>query len=124
MSVKRTGRSASKRKGGRKNKRMVRVVSEALDELPDNTDWERVDALSDEEIARTAEADPDVVPVMNEKEWLHSARWIMPATGGKEAVSIRLDRDVLEWFRAQGPRYQSRINAVLRAYVRARERAG
>jgi uncharacterized protein (DUF4415 family) len=39
-------------------------------------------------------------------------------------VSIRLDRDVLDWFRARGPRYQSRINAVLRAYVRARERAG
>jgi uncharacterized protein (DUF4415 family) len=83
-----------------------------------------VDALRDEEIERAAAADPDAVPLMSEEEWLRDARWIMPADGGKEAVSIRLDRDVLDWFRARGPRYQSRINAVLRAYVRARERAG
>jgi uncharacterized protein (DUF4415 family) len=38
----------------------------------------------------------------------------------KEPISLRVDSDVLEWFRAQGPRYQSRMNAVLRAYMRAR----
>jgi uncharacterized protein (DUF4415 family) len=36
---------------------------------------------------------------------------------GKDAVSLRIDRDVLEWFRAQGPRYQTRMNAVLRSYM-------
>jgi len=36
----------------------------------------------------------------------------------KRAVSIRLDEDVLEWFRRSGPRYQTRMNAVLRMYVR------
>jgi uncharacterized protein (DUF4415 family) len=44
----------------------------------------------------------------------------------KQAISLRVDRDVLEWFRAQGPRYQSRMNAVLRAYMsqaRRRRRA-
>jgi uncharacterized protein (DUF4415 family) len=35
----------------------------------------------------------------------------------KQAVSLRLDPDVLEWFREQGPRYQSRMNAVLRTYM-------
>lgn len=35
----------------------------------------------------------------------------------KQAITIRLDRDVLEFFRATGPRYQSQINAVLRSYV-------
>jgi uncharacterized protein (DUF4415 family) len=35
----------------------------------------------------------------------------------KQAVSIRLDPDVIGWFRAQGPGYQTRINAVLRAFV-------
>ncbi|MEK7403277.1 MAG: BrnA antitoxin family protein [Gemmatimonadota bacterium] len=35
----------------------------------------------------------------------------------KRAISLRLDPDVLEWFRAQGPRYQSRMNAVLRSYM-------
>jgi len=36
---------------------------------------------------------------------------------GKEAISIRVDQDVLDWFRQSGPRYQSRINAVLRSYM-------
>jgi len=37
----------------------------------------------------------------------------------KQPISLRVDRDVLAWFKAQGPRYQSRINAVLRSYVSA-----
>lgn len=34
----------------------------------------------------------------------------------KMSISLRVDRDVLEWFKAQGPGYQTRINSVLRAY--------
>ena len=34
----------------------------------------------------------------------------------KAAISLRLEQDVLEWFKAQGPGYQTRINAVLRAF--------
>jgi uncharacterized protein (DUF4415 family) len=34
----------------------------------------------------------------------------------KESISLRVDADVLEWFKAQGPGYQTRINLVLRAY--------
>ena len=41
----------------------------------------------------------------------------------KQPISLRVDRDVLDWFKKQGPRYQSRMNAVLRSYVAAmRER--
>jgi uncharacterized protein (DUF4415 family) len=36
---------------------------------------------------------------------------------GKHPISLRVDADVLEWFKAQGPRYQSRMNAVLRSYM-------
>ncbi len=51
-------------------------------------------------------------------EFWKNARLVMPE--GKEKVSIRLDKDILEWFRAQKDKgYQSRINAVLRAYVEA-----
>ena len=43
----------------------------------------------------------------------------------KQPISLRLDSDVLEWFKDQGPRYQSRMNAVLRAYMSAiRSRRG
>ncbi len=40
----------------------------------------------------------------------------------KQAVSLRIDEDVLDWFRQRGPRYQSRMNAVLRSYMNARSR--
>jgi uncharacterized protein (DUF4415 family) len=45
----------------------------------------------------------------------------------KKPISLRVDADVLGWFKAQGPRYQSRMNAVLRAYmagIRARRPRG
>lgn len=34
----------------------------------------------------------------------------------KELISLRIDQDVIEWFKAQGPGYQTRINSVLRAF--------
>jgi BrnA antitoxin of type II toxin-antitoxin system len=40
----------------------------------------------------------------------------------KQGVHIRLDTDVLDWFKAHGSGYQTRINAVLRAFVRSRQR--
>lgn len=45
------------------------------------------------------------------------ARRGLPAIPRKEAISLRLDAEVLDWFRARGPGYQTRINAVLRAYM-------
>jgi len=42
----------------------------------------------------------------------------------KQPISLRVDRDVLAWFKSQGPRYQSRINAVLRSYVVAMRELG
>ena len=35
----------------------------------------------------------------------------------KQAISLRVDQDVLAWFKRQGPRYQTKMNAVLRTYV-------
>ncbi len=44
-----------------------------------------------------------------------SAAVIVPLR--KQAISLRVDEDVLAWFKARGPRYQSRMNAVLRSYM-------
>lgn len=49
------------------------------------------------------------------------ARVTMPE-GGKAPVNLRVDRDVLEWFRAQGKGHLTRMNAVLRSYVEAQKR--
>ena len=74
-------------------------------------DLARLRRTTDAEIARTA---PDELRDLPDDFW-QGARVVTPVA--KEAISIRLDRDVIAWFRASGPRYQSRINAVLRSYV-------
>ncbi len=48
-------------------------------------------------------------------DFFRTAEWLMPT--GKSEVSLRLDSDVLSFFRRGGKGYQSRINAVLRAYM-------
>ena len=67
--------------------------------------------MSDAEIARTSPAELRSIP----DDFWDSARVVAPVS--KEAISIRLDSDVIAWFRTTGPRYQTRINAVLRSYV-------
>ncbi|HCP66047.1 MAG TPA: hypothetical protein DIU09_15855 [Hyphomonadaceae bacterium] len=48
-----------------------------------------------------------------------AVRLIMPSATTKQAISIRVDDDVLQWFKAQGKGHLSRMNAVLRAYMLA-----
>lgn len=75
------------------------------------TDWARVNALTDAQIEEAVRNDSDAAPILD-AAWFASATLVMPKP--KEQISIRLDRDVLEHFR-QYPRYQTRINAILRA---------
>ncbi len=64
-------------------------------------------------------ADAPARPV--EPEFWQSAHVVMPPPG-KAAVNLRVDRDVLDWFRAQGKGHLSRMNAVLRSYMEAQRR--
>ena len=84
------------------------------------TDWARVRALSDEELEAAAASDPDALP-LDEAFW-REARVVRPLAVRKKQTALRIDEDVLAWFRAQGRGYQARMNAVLRAYVGARRR--
>ena len=82
------------------------------------TDWQRLNNMTDEEIIRTAEADRDNLPL--DDPFFETARRLPPSALLKEAkqqITLRLDADVLEWFRGCGAGYQSRMNAVLKAYV-------
>jgi uncharacterized protein (DUF4415 family) len=85
------------------------------------TDWTRVDTLSDREIENAIRIDADAAPILD-KEWFRKAKLVLPER--KVPISLRMDRDVVEWFKASGRRYQSRMNAVLKAYVQAHRRAG
>jgi uncharacterized protein (DUF4415 family) len=100
----------------------INVSYKSFEDLPPSrTDWVAVDALTDQEIEAAVQDDPDAAPILGEEFW-REAEVVMPEA--KTPVSIRLDRDVLDWFKAQGGRYQTRINAVLRSYVEAHKKAG
>ena len=83
------------------------------------TDWARVRAMTDEEIEAAARSDPDAQP-MDEDMW-EEVELVFPY---KQMVCIRIDRDVLDWFRSQGRGYQTRMNAVLRSYMEAQAKGG
>ena len=84
------------------------------------TDWKRVGAMSEAELAAAAAADADAQPT--DAAFWKTAKLVMPER--KVPVSLRLDRDIVDWFKSHGPRYQSRINAVLRSYMNAGKGAG
>lgn len=75
------------------------------------TDWKRVDALRDEEI------DLSEIPELGPDFFARAILW----PGPKKQITLRLDPDVLTFFRKQGKGYQSTINAVLRKYVESRK---
>ena len=92
-------------------RRKRRITTKAKD----RTNLGRVRAQTDLAIRRATENDPDsFVP---DAGWLRRAKLVMPQR--KETVTLRLDPDVLSWFRREGRGYQTRINAVLRAFVQA-----
>jgi len=94
-----------------------RITRRTLDDLrKGRTDWERVDRLTDAEIDAAIASDPDAAPALD-SAWFKQAKLILPER--KEPVSLRVDADVLRWYKDQGPGYQSRMNAVLRQFAAA-----
>ena len=82
-----------------------------LDMQQDETEWSRFDALTDADIDTAAASDADD-PKTDAAFW-EDATVVMP-----ENV-ITIDLDLLEWFKAQAPDYETQINTVLREYVEA-----
>jgi uncharacterized protein (DUF4415 family) len=76
------------------------------------TELGRLAARKDEDI------DPSDIPELDDA-FFREAEWRPPI---KKPVTIRLDADVLAWFRGQGPGYQTRINRLLRRYIEVRQR--
>ncbi|MEO8453064.1 MAG: BrnA antitoxin family protein [Gemmatimonadota bacterium] len=67
--------------------------------------------VRDREIARTSPPELADLPA----DFWAEAELVLPVA--KQAISLRVDEDVLSWFRNLGPRYQTRMNAVLRSYM-------
>lgn len=92
------------------------------------TDLAKLDATTDEEIARQIAEDPDTAPELTDEffekadlyigdKLIRRGRGRPPLENPKKLVSLRLDQDVIETFRAGGPGWQSRVNAALRRHL-------
>lgn len=79
----------------------------AVKDKPIKSDLKKVDATKDEDIDYTDIPEFDA-------DFLRDVQ--MTVSPGKKSIALRVDIDVLEWMKAQGRGYQSRINAILRAY--------
>jgi uncharacterized protein (DUF4415 family) len=73
------------------------------------TDWARLRAMKDKDIATSD------IPELTDVFFKKAVLW----PGTKKQITLRLDPDVIEFFKKQGRGYQSTINAVLRKYVEA-----
>lgn len=79
---------------------------------PSRTDWKRIDVMRDEEINYSD------IPKLGKDFFAQAVIW----PGPKQQIALRLDPDVLDFFRKQGKGYQTAINAVLRRYVELQKR--
>ena len=76
------------------------------------TDWVKLAALKDAGIKFTKDA-----PQTSTADWADAvAHRGLPMPSRKEQIALRVDAEVLSWFRAQGAGWQTRMNAVLKAY--------
>ena len=79
--------------------------------MKSKTDWARL---------KSASGDPVLTDEHPEADLKHIVRGMvrrgLKPLPAKASISLRVDQDVLEWFKAQGPGYQTRINTVLRAF--------
>lgn len=100
-----------------KAKNIVRFSAADLEARRDRheskTDMARLRTKTASDVEREIAADPDFKD--QPADWHLTAEAIMPTP--KKLLSLRLDGEIVAWFKDQGPGYQTRINAVLRAFV-------
>ena len=78
------------------------------------TDWDRLKGMKDEEIDLSES--PEIEPKMFARAIVRKG---LVTSSGKVQLTLRIDQDVVEWFRKHGRGYQTKINALLRAYMEA-----
>jgi len=96
---------------------ITRTVEFDLNNLPPLTDEQKARL---EAIAKMPDNEIDYsdAPYRPDAVWTRSLDFPLK---NKRQISLRIDADVLDWFKGTGSRYQTRINAVLRSYVQAQE---
>ena len=104
-----------------KSENIVSYTAEELQAMREQglsqSDFSRTDAMTEQELQETRENDPDAA--LTPEEW---DSLIIEAPLSKEPISLRIDADVIAWFKSTGKGYQTRINSVLRSYMKSQKR--
>ena len=104
-----------------RKKHIVRYTTEELADLIRRegtaSDWKKAAAMTKSEIEASVAADADEADMVI--DW-DSAAIDLPKP--KAVLNMRIDQDILDFFRKTGKGYQTRINAILRTYVERQER--
>jgi len=95
----------------KKKENIKTYTAEQISRMEDRSDWARAEAMTDEQIEAAIASDPDEAGM--EIDW-EKVDLYLPER--KTTLTMRVDKDVLEFFKGAGRGYQTRINAVLRAY--------
>ncbi len=110
---------------------MTRYTADELRKLREEgrgrTDWSKVDATSDDALEALIDEDAEERATADNADLASAIDWREVALEGrprKKSVHLRLDEDVLSWFRETGKGYQTRMNAVLRTYYEQVKSAG
>jgi uncharacterized protein (DUF4415 family) len=81
----------------------------------DRTNWRKANAVTGKKLETSMRADVD--DVQGEPDWTQA---VMGVPAPKQHINIRVDHDVLEWFKSNGRGYQTLMNNVLRVFVQSR----
>ena len=98
-----------------KEERIVRYTAAEIDDMiargEDKTDWNYVRSLTDEELEASIDFEDEGV-------FDYSVAYPgLPSFEPKQQLTVRFDRDIVDWFKAQGSGYQTKMNAVLRQFM-------
>jgi uncharacterized protein (DUF4415 family) len=100
-----------------RKKPTVKYTAEELAELVERegsgSNWEKAEAMTEAEIEASIAADADETGMV--MDWDHA---IVEMPRPKAVLNMRIDQDILDYFRQTGKGYQTRINAILRSYVK------
>ncbi len=100
------------------NDRRSKTHSRGSNPSRSRTDWDYLDRVTDAEIEAAMAKDPAWAD-FKDVDWSEAVLVIPPK---KKAISIRVDEDVLDYFKEEGAGYQRRINAVLRSYMQQKRK--
>ena len=106
------------------DKTITVYTKKELASQPDRSDWKRADAMSDEELTANALSDPDSTPT--DSPW--DPKFAMTISDllekrRKRQVTLRLDQDIVDWFKMQGKGYQTLMNEALKTFVQHQQPA-